>query len=97
MLFFIHLQTRKVVLDGLTHLPNEAWVKLATLFEVNHRLNIANLVKETFKCAITKLWGLAAAFFDRRSQKFRKHQKSAVQVPSTGCLEKTGQLELNST
>ena len=26
-LFFIHLQTRKVVLGGVTHSPNEAWVK----------------------------------------------------------------------
>jgi putative transposase len=27
VLFFIHLQTRKVVLGGMTHSPNEAWVK----------------------------------------------------------------------
>jgi transposase InsO family protein len=27
VLFFIHLQTRKVVLGGLTHAPNEAWIK----------------------------------------------------------------------
>ena len=27
VLFFIQLQTRKVVLGGLTHSPNEAWVK----------------------------------------------------------------------
>jgi transposase InsO family protein len=27
VLFFIHLQTRKVVLGGLTHSPNEAWIK----------------------------------------------------------------------
>ena len=27
MLFFIHLQTRKVVLSGVTHAPNEVWVK----------------------------------------------------------------------
>ena len=26
-LFFIHLQTRKVILGGVTHSPNEAWVK----------------------------------------------------------------------
>jgi len=27
VLFFIHLQTRKIVLGGLTHSPNELWVK----------------------------------------------------------------------
>jgi len=27
VLFFIHLQTRKVVLGGMTNAPNEAWIK----------------------------------------------------------------------
>ncbi len=30
VLFFIHVQTRKIVLGGVTHFPNEAWVTQVT-------------------------------------------------------------------